>query len=85
MEPVQNFKNELSKSVSSNHIKNMSKDIFSYSAPINQEYGLSKSQSGMNVHFNGNSNTHEQSSSSASGISSPSNVSNNSNREEEEK
>lgn len=83
-EPVQNCKNELTKCISSNNIKSISNDIISVGADNIQEYGVSKSLSGINIQMNG-SNTNEQSSSSASGISSPSNTSNISNREEEEK
>lgn len=80
-EPVHNFKNELSKSVSSTHIKKVTKDILTFNYSNSQEYCASKNQNGMNCGPNAN----DQSSSSASGISSPSNTSNTSNREDEEK
>lgn len=83
-EPVQNGKNEITKCISSSNIKGLSSDIFGFGTGNIQQYGVSKSISGTNIHMN-DTNTNEQSSSSASGISSPSNISNTSNKEEEEK
>lgn len=84
-EPIHNFKNELSKSVSAIQLKSMTKDIFSFAPSNVQEYSMPKNVNDVNVQLNSIPHTNEQSSSSASGISSPSNTSNNSHREDDEK
>lgn len=68
-DPSQNNRPELSKSASSNKVKNIMNEV---PAVQPKAYQLSKSTSGGNIQINGN-HTNEQTSSSASAISSPSN------------
>lgn len=70
-EPVHlNGRQELSKCLSANNLKTITTDTTLQTGPNHQKnYGLTKSQSGINVHTNGNN---DKSSSSASAVSSPS-------------